>query len=53
MDKLIDGVLTVFAGMLIGAACRSVAHSLDPIGVEARAHLTDAKLAAFLEAAAR
>lgn len=52
MSKIVDGLLTIAAGVLLGAACSAVADAIDPVGADARADLTDAKLAAFLAAQA-
>ncbi|MDN4174345.1 hypothetical protein QWY28_15380 [Nocardioides sp. SOB77] len=50
MTRLIDSLLTLAAGVLVGAACSAAADALDPVGADARADLTDARLAAFLDA---
>jgi hypothetical protein len=53
MDKLFDGLLTVAAALLAGAACRVALDAWDPARAEARLSLTDDRLQAFLEAAGR
>ncbi|MEI5674609.1 MULTISPECIES: hypothetical protein [unclassified Nocardioides] len=53
MDTLFDGLMTVAAGLLVGAACRVAIDAWDPARAEARTSLTDARLEAFLEAAVR
>ena len=52
MLTFLDSLLTIAAGVLLGAACGAMADAIDPVGAEARADLTDAKLAAFLAAQA-
>ncbi|WP_182523799.1 hypothetical protein [Nocardioides dongkuii] len=53
MGKLLDGLLPVAAGVLLGVVCRSAAARLDPVGTVARTALTDANLAAFVATASR
>jgi hypothetical protein len=53
MDSLFDGLMTVAAGLLVGAACKLAIDAWDPARAEARVALTDQRLEAFLEAAAR
>lgn len=50
VPKLVDALLTLVTGTLAGAACAAAADLLDPVGAEARADLTDARIAEFLEA---
>lgn len=53
MNSLFDGLMTVAAGLLVGAACRVAIDAWDPARAEARVALTDARLESFLEAAGR
>jgi hypothetical protein len=53
METMFDTLMTVAAGLLVGTACRVAMDVWDPARAEARVALTDAKLEAFLEAAAR
>lgn len=50
MEKILDNLVTIAAGALVAAACGAAADALDPVGAKARADLTDARIAAFLEA---
>lgn len=50
MTRFLDHLLTLVAGVMVGAACSAAADALDPVGADARADLTDAAIAAFLDA---
>ena len=52
MSAFFDSLLTLAAGVVLGAACSAVADAIDPVGAEARHDLTDDKIAAFLQAQA-
>lgn len=51
MTRFLDHLLTLVAGVMVGAACSAAADALDPVGADARADLTDAAIAAFLDTA--
>lgn len=43
-----DDFIALLASAVVGAACDLAADLLDPIGADARADLTDGRIAAFI-----